>query len=222
MTRPRWETVESVSLLLITLFFSAALLVNVRDWVSKPPFSKGVMLIGLLMTLLVMRAAIPLLMRPFRTLADRLYWTFLDYGKSAWRLLVLIFAMMVVSFILVATEPKNFEPTATAALAMKLAAKFEVPCQAEKNWGTAEAFWMTLRYHIPLVRFGIMDDCQPADGPLRLRYFVDKAGPPKWWADYIGRWPTGSDWFGLMALLNYILWPLFIPFLVQQIFRPDR
>jgi hypothetical protein len=170
----------------------------------------------------LMMGMVMLLFAPNTVAVNRLYWTFLDYGTSAWRLLVLIVGLMIVTFVLVATDRRNVEPTAHASLALKLAPGYTALCQPGHTWGTAEAFWMTLRYHIPLVNLGVMEDCQPADGPLHLRYFVDDAKPPGWWKAVIGHWPTASDWFGMMALLNYILWPLFIPFLVQQIFRRDR
>jgi hypothetical protein len=220
MTRSKGDTKRAiwffVSLLVVFGLFLTNLGALVTNITNPSPGAVLACLVGLMMGMVM------LLFAPNAVAVDRLYWTFLDYGTSAWRLLVLIVGLMIVSFILVATDIRNVEPTANASLAIKLAPSYQALCQPGHHWGTAEAFWMTLRYHIPLVNLGVMEDCQPADGPLHLRYFVDDAKPPGWWTTAIGHWPTASDWFGLMALLNYILWPLFIPFLVQRIFRRDR
>jgi hypothetical protein len=219
MQRSKGETALAVRLLLLLLVALGIVLTNFGALITNITNPR----LGVALAFAVgVSGFLLLLFSPTAVALDRLYWTFLDYGTSAWRLLVLIVGLMIVSFVLVATDPRNVEPTAHASLAIKLAPNYTALCQPGHTWGTAEAFWMTLRYHIPLVNLGVMEDCQPADGSLHLRYFVDDAKPPGWWKAAIGHWPTASDWFGLMALLNYILWPLFIPFLVQRIFRRDR
>jgi hypothetical protein len=216
MKRSKDDTALAIILLVSLFLVFVTVLTNLGASISNPRLG------AVLALILGLTGFLMLLFSPTALALDRLYWTFLDYGTSAWRLLVLIVGLMIVSFVLVATDPRNVEPTANASLAIKLAPRYQALCQPGHSWGTAEAFWMTLRYHIPLVNLGVMEDCQPADGPLHLRYFVDDAQPPKWWKSLIGHWPTASDWFGMMALLNYILWPLFIPFLIQRIFRRDR
>jgi hypothetical protein len=222
MQRSKGETALAVGLLVLLLVVLGIVLTNLGALITNITNPR----LGVALAFAAgVSGFLILLFSPTAVALDRLYWTFLDYGTSAWRLLVLIVGLMIVSFVLVATDPRNVEPTANASLAIKainLPPKYQALCQPGHTWGTAEAFWMTLRYHIPLVNLGVMEDCQPADGPLHLRYFVDDAQPPKWWKALIGHWPTAGDWFGMMALLNYILWPLFIPFLIQQIFRRDR
>jgi hypothetical protein len=217
MVRSPRETHLAITFLLMLLTALAIILTNVGPLITNPQVGTGLaIIVGLMVFVTVLSS-------PTAAVAlDRLYWTFLDYGTSAWRLLVLIVGLMIVSFVFVATDIRNVEPTANASLAIRRGMGYQALCQPGHIWGTAEAFWMTLRFHIPLVNLGVMEDCQPADEPLHLRYFVDDAKPPAWWKAYIGHWPTASDWFGMMALLNYILWPLFIPFLVQRIFRRDR
>jgi hypothetical protein len=150
---------------------------------------------------------------------DRAFWSLVDYGTSAWRLLGVILLLMAATFFLVARDVQNFEPSPVAFLAehqeIDLARqpeteRFLVPCSEENPvWGMGEGFWMMLRYHIPIVSLAVMEKCMPTDEPIYLagRHFKGL---------------ESRDWFGIMAILNYMLWPLFIPFLIRKFWREER
>lgn len=258
MQRPLGETLESGALL-AALIVLMVVTIQAYEWfLGDAQSSSGLLaadgrvrkdIIAFIMSLLIMGGGVAVMgqrgdgglrpiARPFLRLSDRLYWTFLDYGTSAWRLVIVILSLMGLSLLLVANQQENFEPTAQATVAMRQAAagqtpdmqtagkqapgrptQFKTACQNGDRWTAGDAIWMTLRYHIPLVNIGVADDCQPADGPLHLQWIAKDGAAPGWWTKLIGGWPKAQDWFGLMAILNYILWPLFIPFFVKQIMR---
>ncbi|QGZ58929.1 pentapeptide repeat-containing protein [Paraburkholderia acidiphila] len=190
---------------------------------------------GWLLFILIIAAA-PLFLR---IVVDRLYWLLLDYGTGAMRLAVIIFILMLLSFVFVSGEPANFEPTIPAKI-LEAQRKMVLPTNAvlapmaydpkehptEDEWTFGERVWMTLEYHVPLVSAVVSDEWEAAGSPLRISSLWvernhDERGVPNWWPMKIGAWPKARDWFGAMQWLNWILWPLFLPFLVRKISR-DR
>jgi len=179
---------------------------------------------------------------------DQLYWSLVDYGTSALRLPAIILVLMFVSFVLVSGERKNFEPTLLAELneaqppraatgddkgarpADRAAAARENHGQPSKwtadrvptedAWVFGERMWMTLRYHVPLVGAIISEEWQPADRPLKLAGMGEEAPPAPWWWPF-GHfyWARSRDWYAGMLWLNWILWPLFLPFLIRILAR---
>jgi hypothetical protein len=105
---------------------------------------------------------------------------------------------------------------------------------APDQWGLSERVWATLRYHIPLVDSVVTDEWQAANRPLCVtdRETNGQCARPQWWEDlfrmlpaycfkYIDRWPKARDWFGAMQWFNWILWPLFLPYLMRKLRRPS-
>jgi hypothetical protein len=170
-----------------------------------------------------------------RCFIDQLYWSLVDYGTSALRLAGVIFILMAISFALVARNRQNFEPTLLAESALQQTKLDEksVPQQTkwdndkmptQKSWAFGERVWMTLRFHVPLVGAIISEEWQPADRPLTITGLSEpdeKNVIPAWWTRNLGdrRWPRARDWYGLMLWMNWILWPLFLPFLIHTLSR---
>ncbi|WP_250487057.1 hypothetical protein [Caballeronia sp. GaOx3] len=104
-----------------------------------------------------------------------------------------------------------------------------------ERWGLGERIWATLHYHIPLVDTVVAEEWQAADRPLCVTT-PDKSGVcprPEWWTAmfqsapqflkrYEERWPKARDWFGIMQWLNWMLWPLFLPYLARKLTRPSE
>lgn len=153
-----------------------------------------------------------------RCFFDQLYWSLVDYGTSAWRLAGVIFVLMAISFALVSPERNNFAPT---LLARSIRAAQQNPplMECPVNWPFGERLWMTLRYHVPLVGAVISDDWQPADRPLRLAGATTSCQDTPTSSSLDRYWPTAVDWYAFMMWTNWVLWPLFLPFLIRTLSR---
>jgi hypothetical protein len=176
---------------------------------------------------------------------DRIDDRLLNYGLSPKPLIVVIFALFVLSLLGVAREPANFELSEAARGVMGNASKdvggpnlargvhsfddYEVLGPRTDEWGWADAFWMTVRYHIPLVGLVARSDYAPthergiefAVGSQVVWPGRSNTGEPVLRQQY--RWRllgvTPEDWLGLMALVNWMLWPLFLAYAVRRAFR---
>jgi hypothetical protein len=158
-----------------------------------------------------------------RCFIDQLYWSLVDYGTSALRLAGVIFILMAISFAFVSGDPRNFEATllAKSIPLEKKPVKGNTP--TTDDWRFGERVWMTLRYHVPLVGAIISDEWQPADGPLRLAGLtgtdIKMVLPASWPQDWVSHGPRARDWYGAMLWMNWVLWPLFLPFLIHTLSR---
>ena len=193
---------------------------TVEKFLIQPPVNAGYLALGWVLIMLILWFVLRDALRLF---LDQLYWSLVDYGTSAWRLAGVIFIFMAVSFALVSGERRNFEPTLLAQ---------SIPQQKEwdKNniptpdyWVVGERLWMTLRFHVPLVGAIISEEWQPADRPLSITGLSepgDQSKPPTWWpSEWVRRWPRARDWYGIMLWMNWVLWPLFLPFLIHRVSR---
>jgi hypothetical protein len=190
-----------------------------------------------------------MLREPMRLAIDRLYWSLVDYGTSATRLLFVIVSLMFLTFVFVAGDPRNIDATILASSlavqkqsAARTAAYAEVRAESAvdgeghptaANWGLAERLWTTLRFHIPMVDAVVADEWQPSDGPLHmagLAEHLQREQAPGWWAHVrhawpgwwplrLSGWPRARDWFAVMQWVNWVLWPLFLPFLLRKVTR---
>ena len=198
------------------------------DFFSIPSQFSFAFLSAVLIFLLTFGMAIR---RALRRFVDQLYWSLVDYGTSAVRLAAVISVLMLSSFVLISGERANFEPTLLAELE---AQKAEPPADPTKpgwdnnriptpqSWGVGERLWMTLRYHVPLVGAIISEEWQPAHRPLTVsgaaKPNVGRTSPD-WWVLGDGYWPRARDWYAIMLWTNWILWPLFLPFLIHRLSR---
>jgi hypothetical protein len=115
------------------------------------------------------------------------------------------------------------------------------------KWGPWHAVWMTVRAHVPVAGLVFRDDFSPTDDrglipalrlpswaggvsdgmvePAAIRSAVADlgadlpcGGAPAAEHRAIG-WLTPEDWFAVMALLNWILWPLLLSYAVSRLIR---
>jgi len=163
-----------------------------------------------------------LLSSAMRRFLDQLYWSLVDYGTSALRLAGVIFILMAASFALISTSAKNFGPTLLAESLPEARHTTWGADGAPREWPLGERVWMTLRFHVPLVGAIISEEWQPADRPLTIAGLTrsdGQAGAPDRWPFGDQYWPTARDWYALMLWTNWILWPLFLPFLIHTLSR---
>lgn len=170
-----------------------------------------------------------ILRAPLRLFVDRLYWSMVDYGTSAKRLAVVIGGLFLISLALVSGEPQNFEHTPRAqksGIQLVLAATHasdvrpatgNAADKAEMPFGAR--LWSTLKYHIPMVSAAISDDWKPANKPLRIALLPQDKQSGKPWLWPFPEWLRARDWFGLMFWINWLLWPLFLPYLIRKLAR---
>jgi hypothetical protein len=159
-----------------------------------------------------------------RCFFDQLYWSLVDYGTSALRLAGVILILMATSFALVSHNRQNFEPTLLAESVSQQTKWDKNKVPTPESWVFGERLWMTLRFHVPLAGAIISEEWQPADRPLTITGLStpgDQSEVPAWWPQTLGarRWPRARDWYGLMLWTNWILWPLFLPFLIHKLSR---
>jgi hypothetical protein len=152
---------------------------------------------------------------------DQLYCSLVDYGTSALRLAGVIFVLFAISFTFVSGCRTNFESTVLAKVVP--AGRWDKGSEpTAKQWTFGERLWMTLRYHVPIVGAIVSEEWQPADHELRFVGLTDDTGKlsPGGWASILQpAWPRARDWYGAMLWLNWILWPLFLPFLFHILLR---
>lgn len=183
-------------------------------------YSSGLLLASTLVLVIVLSATGLMFYGALQIFVDHLYWSLVDYGTSAWRLACVIVVLMVASFALVSGDAHNFEPTLLAKSVNEAPQKTKwyedgVP----KYWPLGERLWMTLRFHVPLVGAVVSEEWEPADKPLNLVGApLENTGAPSWWP-VCWSWPRARDWYGAMLWLNWILWPLFLPFLIHKLSR---
>jgi hypothetical protein len=91
----------------------------------------------------------------------------------------------------------------------------------DQYWVMGERIWMTLRYHVPLVGAVISEEWQPADRPMTFVGLSPSGGSgrPDGYRCAYCYWPRARDWYATMLWLNWILWPLFLPFLIRVLAR---
>ncbi|MCP3728463.1 hypothetical protein M3I53_36065 [Paraburkholderia sp. CNPSo 3272] len=242
------ETAFGLSLFVIwSMGFAFATWLILHDWSGLFGSER---LLGAIILFVILGVLAPFSLRIF---IDRLYWSLLDYGTGATHLAGIIFLLMLVSFVFVSGERRNFEPTIRAQTLGALQARSGIyllsrtlearsPAEEEEHptaegWTLGERLWMTLQYHVPLVPVVVAEEWQASRSPLRItRPFVAQANDERCVRSRshdVEEWLPGCepvargfclkarDWFGAMEWLNWILWPLFLPFLIRKL-RRDR
>jgi hypothetical protein len=201
---------------IISAALCAAILYFAAEMLLAPSLTEFAALMGLLLLVLLP------LFAAARCFIDQLYWSLVDYGTSAVRLAGVIFVLMAISFAFVSRECKNFGPT---LLAESLPSAQQTKWNnwdrcTPKDWSLGERLWMTFRFHVPLVGANISEEWQPADAPLIFGGMTRPNGSGSVSATWLDRhWPTARDWYALMLWTNWILWPLFLPFLIHKLSR---
>lgn len=89
---------------------------------------------------------------------------------------------------------------------------------AATDWGIDEKIWITLRYHVPIVAILARGEYDPTDDANLLAFWPDSHSDD----DYVELPLTPEDWFVLMVLINWILWPVWLTFLLRAAFRDSN
>jgi hypothetical protein len=133
-----------------------------------------------------------------RTTGSSLLGAVYGWGTLYWApLLVLTVLLAPITWSVVA-EPENIVATGG------------VPQAADLDWGADDAFWLTLRYHVPVVPLTVREEFRPSLDPAVLR--IPGRGDGR-------AWFSAEDWATGVYLLNWILWPLFLVGLARRVVR---
>lgn len=148
------------------------------------------------------------------------YRLFLNYGLDPMPLAVVIFGLFAASLLLVAPDRRNFEPTLAGMQKVKMLPAGDADRarrELDSRWGLGDMAWVTLRYHVPVAGFDMREEYQPSTGPLYTTpaRVMKAAGLPEYRID----WLNPEDWYGIMAFLNWIMWPLLLTFLLRKVLR---
>jgi hypothetical protein len=170
--------------------------------------------------------------RPFEW-ADR--WL-LRYRRNPIRLLYVILGLFVVSLLFVSSRPANFELSNGTRLVLGSAppgsgyaagidARLSGRNLGPRHWGLWNAVWMSARYHIPIVPMLVEDEYVASNDnqlDFGLPLLVETAGWKAPDQDPGSVWLTAEDWFAVMSLLNWIMWPLLLTFALRRALRAEE
>jgi hypothetical protein len=152
---------------------------------------------------------------------------FLIYRRNPINLLYAILLLFLFSTLFIANHPSNFELSQPARLVLQqergrasgLASGLDYEIRGRNagptaaEWGFWRTIWMATRYHVPIVDMvGREEFVASNDRDLE----VGKFGLTFRWT-----WLTAEDWFGVMAILNWIMWPLLLTFALRRALRAD-
>ncbi len=173
----------------------------------------------------------------------------LTYGLSPAPVFWLIGALTAVTFVFVARNPANFELSASARTSVHEAMSDgadgktaflsrgiefsddgEVLGPGPSDWSLATSWWLTARYHIPIASIASRGDYEPTDDrcvQLALLPLIDLRSAPATGGSLPGASTnacvlddfTPEDWFSIMSLINWLLWPLGLGYLLKRAFR---
>jgi hypothetical protein len=174
------------------------------------------------------------------------YWSFwaIGFGTNLWLLALVILVLALVSYPLY-RHPFNIEPSLArlAGAPTRELPPFAWPYKrlVTENtrpdwtkWSVWDALWLTARTHIPLISLAVRDEWELRDEP---GFHYDLSAFPFWERckddiqskganlheplcskyDYLNLSP--QDLAGIMMVLNWILWPLLLAFLVPRLLR---
>ena len=146
---------------------------------------------------------------PLWRMWNRLFWTFLEYGTRPLRLLGTILVLAALTFFGVAANPVNIDGSIGYREVHPEICPTVEPCHpGDGQWTWGQAFWITAEAHVPLVQLFRDADWRPAKSDVVV------FGRWKWWMD-------AYDWFGAMSVINWILWPIYLPWQLRQLIRPQ-
>ncbi|MES2442069.1 MAG: hypothetical protein V4574_04500 [Pseudomonadota bacterium] len=184
--------------------------------------------------------------RPIRIL-DRVLTSYRRAPTGLWLPIIGLFAL---SWVLVSHDPRNFELAESAKVSEMLRCRTPVVASGTDyrvidgaaipdpaSWSWLQQAWMTARYHIPIINLAVREDIKPSGDRLRL-----SAGPAAFSGEQLKAAPTdlcatpnataraseahdnrfsAEDWFGIMSILNWIMWPILLTFLLRRALRGD-
>lgn len=91
-----------------------------------------------------------------------------------------------------------------------------------RHWTVWNAVWMATRYHVPIVSMAIEDEYVASnDNRLRFACPLCPRVPRPPGADPGEIFFAAEDWFAVMSILNWIMWPLLLTFALRRALRSD-
>lgn len=169
---------------------------------------------------------------------------FLQYRRNTINLLYLILILFAVSAVFVSSNASNFELSESARLVLQNEPR-SVRQKAEdqavglasgidfrrdglnvgpnpEKWGVANTLWMTFRYHVPIVSMNIEGEYQASnDNRLRFRLPLGKPVLRPAGTDPGRILFSAEDWFAMMSIFNWVMWPLLLTFALRRALRSD-
>lgn len=119
-------------------------------------------------------------------------------------------------------QPQNFEPSlASLARTLNPPAESAIPGEpGNPPWSIATAVFVSLNTHVPMLNLLVREDWELKDsGTLLWRIRSETLGldwtMPGWVVGTI----APDDWGVLTIIINWILWPLVLTFLVRKAVR---
>lgn len=216
-----------------------------------------------------LRNGFPAVRERVSRLRIRLYAHLLRFGGSPLPLAGYIASLALLSGVLVAAEPRNFEISTSNRMLIAAGQQgqqtgrirldadtrpcldhWDVLSPGANKWSWGDAVWVTVRYHVPLAGIFARDDVVPTDDrgvTLSIERWtqdrpnwgcvtqerpaagsedsavVENGVPPlqgAGWSDRVLISP--EDWFQLMAILNWIMWPLLLTALLRRMVIEER
>ena len=172
---------------------------------------------------------------PFRKFIYRGWRTLLGYGTNAWPLVIVIIGLAAVS-LPVYRNPTNFETSLSLLAAQPQSFRDDdLPPLHNASppldkWGWADATVMLIHFHIPVVPLSVRTDWDAKDdkgvaygGTLKCANRSESTvvvlcpGPRRPFFEI--RFMAPEDYTTLMEVLNWLLWPLLLSFLIRRVLR---
>ncbi|HEY0411560.1 MAG TPA: hypothetical protein VGD66_00270 [Allosphingosinicella sp.] len=163
----------------------------------------------------------------------------LGYRRNPIVLLWVIIGLFAFSTLFVSSRPANFELSQSARLVVEnqrpmqndaagIDAGASGPNPRPSHWGLWNAVRISARYHIPIIPV-LVEDEYVASNDEQLDFGLPFAEKWDWKsARHQGSarrqgkvWFTAEDWFAIMSLLNWIMWPLLLTFTFRRALRAD-
>ena len=132
------------------------------------------------------------------------------WGTLYWAPLMLLSLVLVpISWTMLA-NPANIVATSELVAATPGATRTSPPATYGLDWGASDGFWLTLRYHVPVVPMSARGDFRPTQEQALVPIPGGRAA----------RTLFSAESYALsIYVLNWILWPLFLVGLARRIVR---
>ncbi len=145
-----------------------------------------------------------------RTTGARLQGWLYGWGTLYWAPL-LVFSLLTVplSWWMLST-PDNVTPSLELLATADVPTEGAVPADVGVDWGPSDGFWLTARYHVPVIPLAAREEFRPAPRPALLRLPGGAV---------FGMLLSAEGYAFTVYLLSWILWPLFLVGLGRRIVR---
>ena len=145
-----------------------------------------------------------------RTTGARLQGWLYGWGTLYWApLLVFSLVTLPLTWWMLST-PENVTPSLELLAAADVPTDGAAPEDVGVDWGPSDGFWLTARYHVPVIPLAAREEFRPAPRPAILRLPGGSA---------LGMVLSVEGYAFTVYLLSWILWPLFLVGLGRRVVR---